>query len=124
MTDTKTLVERLREVDFPLVSEAADRLEELERERTESAANHNSKTVEKAQEITQLERRAGEGEGMKRYLVEVYIVDIPENGRVPDDISEATEDWLNKIGKQKCFYCQHQGGTLDEIAKKLKGTGY
>lgn len=56
---------------------------------------------------------------MKRYLVEVYEVEIPENGIRRDDLVEATEDWLVKYGKEKCFLYQLQGESLQEIGEFL-----
>lgn len=57
---------------------------------------------------------------MIRFLVDVYKVDIPENGIVRDDIDESTEDWLEKLGRAKCYQFQIQGKTYSELAMKLK----
>jgi hypothetical protein len=56
---------------------------------------------------------------MTRYLVRVYKIEIPENGSRRDDIDEATEDWLGKLGADKCFMFQMQGPTLGRIAARL-----
>ena len=57
---------------------------------------------------------------MTRYLVDVYKIEIPENGDKRDDLTEATEDWLKKLGRNKCYSHQTQGNSLSEIAGKLK----
>lgn len=53
---------------------------------------------------------------MIRYLVEIYKVEIPENGKRRDDLSEATEDWLKK---DRDFQFQLQGNSLTEICNQL-----
>lgn len=57
---------------------------------------------------------------MTRYLVRVYKVEIPENGKRRDDIDEATEDWLNE---DRHFQYQLQGNTLAVIGEKLLARG-
>ena len=54
---------------------------------------------------------------MTRYLIEVYKVEIPANGKRRDDISEETEDWLKK---NRDFQFQLQGDDLREISNKLR----
>lgn len=56
---------------------------------------------------------------MTRYLIDVYKVEIPENGKRCDDLTEATEDWINKLTKDNCFQFQLQGNTKLEVAEKL-----
>lgn len=57
---------------------------------------------------------------MIRYLIDVYRVDIPDNGIVRDDIVEATEDWLEKYGRTRCYQFQLQGGSLKEVAEQMQ----
>jgi len=54
---------------------------------------------------------------MTRYLVEVYKIEIPDNGNRRDDITETTEDWLKK---DRDFQFQLQGYDLDSIEDRLK----
>jgi hypothetical protein len=56
---------------------------------------------------------------MTRYLIDVYKVEIPANGERRDDISEATEDWLEKISRTQCYQFQMQGNSLTEIGERL-----
>lgn len=56
---------------------------------------------------------------MIRYLIDVYKVEIPENGQRRDDIVEVTEDWLEKHGKAKCYQFQLQGVSLKDISDRL-----
>lgn len=60
---------------------------------------------------------------MTRYLIDVYKIDIPENGGRRDDLTEATEDWLEKHGRPKCYQYQLQGDTLSQVAKRLREIG-
>ena len=53
---------------------------------------------------------------MKRCLVDVYEIYIPENGKRRDDIAETTEDFLNR---DRDFRFQLQGNSLKEVAEKL-----
>lgn len=56
---------------------------------------------------------------MTRYLVDIYKVEIPDNGKRRDDITEATEDWLEKHGRTRCYQFQMQGNQLKEIGERL-----
>jgi len=56
---------------------------------------------------------------MTRYLVDVYKIEIPENGTRRDDLTEATEDWLEKLGRPKCYQFQIQGSNLAGIGTEL-----
>jgi len=56
---------------------------------------------------------------MTRYLIDVYKVEIPSNGIVRDDVTEATEDWLGKLGRTQCYQFQMQGDSFGELAEKL-----
>lgn len=61
---------------------------------------------------------------MTRYLVDVYRIEIPENGERRDDLVEATEDWLGKLGRNKCYQFQVQGNTQLDIALHLARKGH
>lgn len=56
---------------------------------------------------------------MTRYLIDVYKIDIPENGERRDDLAEATEDWLAKLGRLRCYEFQIQGDTFKQLAEAL-----
>lgn len=56
---------------------------------------------------------------MTRYLIDVYEIEIPENGNRRDDIDEATEDWLAKLGRASCYQFQIQGNSYSQLAKRL-----
>lgn len=57
---------------------------------------------------------------MTRFLIDVYKVEIPDNGQSRDDLAEATEDWLGKLGRDRCYSHQVQGNTLADIAKQIQ----
>lgn len=57
---------------------------------------------------------------MTRYLIEVYKIEIPDNGQLRDDLTEATEDWLGKLGRNQCYSHQVQGDTLSDAAKQIQ----
>lgn len=57
---------------------------------------------------------------MTRYLIDVYKIEIPENGQRRDDLTEATEDWLGKLGRNQCYSHQVQGNTLADVAKQIQ----
>lgn len=57
---------------------------------------------------------------MTRYLIDVYKIEIPDNGKRRDDLTEATEDWLGKLGRDRCYSHQVQGNTLADVAKQIQ----
>lgn len=57
---------------------------------------------------------------MTRYLIDVYRIEIPDNGQRRDDLTEATEDWLGKLGRDRCYSHQVQGYTLADVAEQIQ----
>lgn len=51
---------------------------------------------------------------MIRYLIDIYRVDVPEDHR--DDLTEATEDALNRT---RDYYCQCQGKSLSDVVAQI-----
>jgi hypothetical protein len=60
---------------------------------------------------------------MTRYLVDVYKIEIPDNGKRCDDLTEATEDWLGKLGRDQCYQFQTQGDNLQAVGMALHRAG-